>query len=92
MRLSEFLNTNINETVVENKSTKLSNLTIGDKVNVCCYTSFGDEGVEKIKDIKIEYDKKTCEKYNVIVLSGKREFDSRDGSALTPPTMYYIEC
>ncbi len=62
---------------------------VGDKVNVECYTSIGTDEEEKVTKITKKYDEDTGKPYEVI-WCGKHAFDSRDGEAINPPTMYYI--
>lgn len=47
--------------------------------------------MERVIGIILYYDKKTKETYKVIVLSKNRQFDSRNGKAITPPLSYNIK-
>lgn len=68
----------------------LTELVTGDKVWCDGDSSFCDGSTDTIKNIKVKYDENTGEPYNIIILSGDRRFDSRNGNALNPPTAYYI--
>lgn len=62
---------------------------VGDKVHIMCYTSMGDDSEDTVTKITKKYDENTGKPYKVI-WCGKHAFDSRDGSAITVPYMYYI--
>ena len=66
------------------------NAKVGDMVRVECYTNMGTGGHEKVTKITKKYDEDTGKPYKVL-WCGKRGFDARNGDAITPPTMYYIE-
>ncbi len=68
----------------------LKNIKIGDSVNVCAMTSFGNDSKEVIAGIKIKYDEDSGEPYNVIQIGEDWLFDSRTGNAITSPTMYFL--
>ena len=68
----------------------LSEHVIGDSVWCGGDSSFCDNSTDKIENIIVQYDNNNGEPYNVIILSGNRRFDSRNGQALTPPMAYYI--
>jgi hypothetical protein len=70
---------------------ELKNLIIGDKVWCGGDSGFCDNEIETICNIEFKFDENTGEEYKVIVLEGNRKFDSRDGSAITSPTAYYIK-
>jgi len=63
----------------------------GDRVQVECYSGHGDPFVGTIKQIKVKYDEDTGDPYKVIVLNDGHQFDAVSGTAITEPTMYYIE-
>jgi hypothetical protein len=67
----------------------LKQLEKGDKVYVDGYTSFCDPYTGEVSETTFRYDQLTGEKYKVIIIDGHM-FDSRDGSAMNPPTMYYL--
>jgi hypothetical protein len=68
----------------------LSTIKVGDIVTCKGDSSFCQSSKEKVIKITIQYDKHTGIPYNVIHLSGNRKFDSRSGSAITPPLAYYV--
>ena len=74
---------------MENK--KLKDLKIGDKVVCDGDSGFCDRSIEKIKDITIQYDKNTGEKYTIIHLDGDQQFDTRNGDCIKGAMAYYIE-
>lgn len=69
---------------------KLTDLKVNDKVFCDGYTSFCTPTWETVRKITYQFDEKTGEKYKVIWVDGGRKFDSRDGSAMNSPTMYYL--
>ena len=69
---------------------ELEDLKVGDIVYCTGDSGFCDSSYEKIKKIKKRFDNKTGDPYQVIVLSGNRRFDGRDGHAINPPYAYYI--
>lgn len=73
------------------KEIRLKDLSEGDEVWCGGNSGFCTSSIEKIKKIEFLYDEKTGEKYKVIVIKGKRKFDSRDGRALNPPLAYFVE-
>ena len=68
----------------------LKDLEKGNKVWCGGDSGFCDDGIEKVKKIEWKFDENTGEKYKVVILSEKRKFDTRDGSAITPPYAYYL--
>lgn len=64
---------------------------VGDKVYVECFTSMGagSDGERTVTKITKKYDEHTGTPYKVI-WCGKQGFDSRDGDAITGPTMFHI--
>jgi len=72
------------------EKTVFSKVKVGDIINIQCYSGHGDGGPTKVDDILIKYDSDTGEKYNVIVVNGNHQFDSRTGNAINSPTMYYM--
>ena len=68
----------------------MKNIKIGDSVNVCAMTSFGDDSTEVVTGIKVKYDEDSGEPYNVIQIGKNWLFDSRTGNAITSPTMYFL--
>lgn len=69
---------------------ELKDLEVGNKVWCGGDSGFCRDGIVKVDKIDWKFDKDTGEKYKVIVLSGGRKFDSRDGSPMTPPKAYYL--
>ena len=69
---------------------KLKDLQIGDKVWCGGDSGFCRDDIEKVKKIEWKFDSETGEKYKVIVLSGNRKYDSRNGWAITSPKAYYL--
>jgi hypothetical protein len=69
---------------------ELKDLEVGDKVWCGGNSGFCHDGIEQVDKIKRKFDKHTGEKYKVIILSGGRKFDSRNGRPMTPPTAYYL--
>ena len=69
---------------------ELKDLKVGDTVYCTGDSGFCDSSNEKIKKVTVQYDEHSGKPYNVIWLSGEREFDSRDGGAMNPPLAYYI--
>lgn len=70
---------------------ELKDLEVGDSVWCGGDSGFTTDSIEKVVDITFQFDETTGKKYKVIWLSGNRKFDSMDGNAMTPPTMYYIQ-
>lgn len=69
---------------------KLKDISTGDYVYCTGDSSFCDSSYEVVIHTTRKYDENNGESYKVIYLSENRQFDSRDGCAMTPPTMYYI--
>ena len=69
---------------------ELKDLEVGDRVLCTGDSSFCDDSTESIKKITTQFDEHSGESYKVLWLEGGRKFDSRDGSAMNPPTAYYI--
>ena len=69
---------------------KLKDLEVNDKVWCGRDSGFCHDSIEKVKKIEYKFDEDNGEKYKVIVLSGSRKFDSRNGGAITSPTAYYL--
>lgn len=69
---------------------QIKDLEKGDKVWCGGDSGFCSSDIEIVKKVKWNFDKKSGEKYKVIVLSEGRKFDSRDGWAITSPTAYYL--
>ena len=69
---------------------ELKNLEVGNKVWCGGDSGFCYSDIEKVKRIEWKFDEDTGEKYKVIILSGSRKFDSRNGGAITPPKAYYL--
>ena len=67
----------------------IKDIKVGDTVMVECSSGLGSGGPDKITRIKTKYNEDTGKPYKVICC-GRHEFDARSGSAITPPTMYYI--
>jgi hypothetical protein len=64
-------------------------LKVGDKVYIDCFTSMGTGGISEVTKIVKKYDSDTGKPYDVIYF-GDHQFDSRNGDAISSPTMYYI--
>ncbi len=64
-------------------------LQIGDKVQIECIGASA-ECIKTITDKFTRYDEVTGIPYDVYSIDGWL-FDSRNGNAINPPTMYYIE-
>jgi hypothetical protein len=71
--------------------TELKDLQAGDRVWCGGNSGFCDNGIETVRRIDWKFDEDTGEKYKVIILSGGRKFDSRNGKPITPPTAYFIK-
>lgn len=69
---------------------ELKDLEVGNKVWCGGDSGFCRSDIEKVEKIEWKFDEDTGEKYKVIVLSGSRKFDSRNGVAITPPKAYYL--
>lgn len=70
---------------------ELKDLEVGNKVWCGGDSGFCHDDIETVEKIDWQFDEKTSEKYKVIILSGNRKFDSRDGYAITAPTAYYLQ-
>lgn len=68
----------------------LSQLKVNDKVWCDGDSSFCHLSCETVRMITYQYDEYTGERYKVIWIDGGRKFDGRDGSAMNPPTAYYL--
>lgn len=69
---------------------ELKDLEVGNKVWCGGDSGFCRSDIAKVEKIEWKFDEYTGKKYKVIVLSGSRKFDSRDGSPMTPPKAYYL--
>jgi hypothetical protein len=69
---------------------KLKDLETGKKVWCGCDSGFCQENIEEVEKIEWKFDEDTGEKYKVIMLSGGRKFDSRNGTAMNSPAAYYL--
>lgn len=69
---------------------ELKDLEIGNKVWCGGDSGFCHDDIETVANIEWQFDRKTGEKFKVIILRGNREFDSRSGAAITAPTAYYL--
>lgn len=69
---------------------ELKDLEVGNKVWCGGDSGFCYNDIETVEKIQFKFDEDTGEKYKVIVLSGDRKFDSRNGNALNPPLAYYL--
>ena len=68
----------------------LTKVKVGDYVLTEGMTSMAqDGGYERVSKIKTKYNEDTGKPYKVICCKGW-EFDSRNGYAITSPTIYYI--
>ncbi len=69
---------------------QLKDLEKGNKVWCGGDSGFCYDDILQVKDVTYKFDKNTGVKYKVIHTSSQI-FDSRNGSALEPPTAYYIK-
>lgn len=69
---------------------KLTELEINDKVWCDGDSSFCTVSKETIRKVTYQFDEQSGEKYKVLWIDESRKFDSRDGSAMSPPTAYYL--
>lgn len=72
--------------------TYLRDLQIGDKVHLHYQEESGSYKTELniITDIDKRRDRITNEDYTIISINPLQRFDSRDGTAVSPPLSYYI--